>query len=122
MKNIISATIFSLSVLSATPTLAGALDLILDNTVVLTIDAGGQEIVSKLNYEPDGSILVDGSASGSWQEEDGKLCSTLRGGPNGEAQTACSSLDDIAATKVGDTWSFSPAEGVNMKGELIAGQ
>ena len=51
----------------------------------------------------DGSILVDGKATGSWEERDGKLCTTLAGGPDGAAQTACSSLDDVSATKVGDT-------------------
>ena len=120
MKKILGATIIAFSAIAATPTLAGALDLVLQNTVVLTVSAGGQEIVSKLDYQPDGSIVVDGNSTGSWEEKDGKLCTTLSGGPNGEAQTACSSLEDIAQTNVGDVWKFSPADGVNMQGELVA--
>ena len=101
---------------------AANLDLILNNTIKLTTQAGGQTIESNLLYQADGSITGAAGPAGSWEVKGDQLCTTLNRANNGASTTACSPLAAAENTKIGDTWTFAPADAVTITGELVAGR
>ena len=100
---------------------AANLDHLFQNTIQLTTTVGERTFVSALMYQEDGTITNADGAAGSWKEDGASLCTTLSN-PNGPAQTACSPMSAVVATKVGDDWVFSPAEGISIQGTLLPGR
>jgi len=101
---------------------AANLDTLLNNSVQLTTEVGGQNIVSKLMYNADGTISGANGSAGTWEVKGSELCTTLTRAQTGEGFTGCSPLAAAEGTKVGDTWAFSPSDAVTISGELVAGR
>ncbi len=60
MKTFLGSFTLTLLTLVARAVFAGELDVILENTVLLRLNAADQEFVSNLDYLPNGTILDNG--------------------------------------------------------------
>ena len=126
MKKVFKSIVVAGLVLGGTTAAQAAdLSILFTNTVEMT--ATYKEIppmVTKLQYNEDGSVKIisaQGESTGSWAVNGAEMCTTMAS-PQGQQMDMCNPVADMEGASVGDSWEFSPADGLNIKGALIAGR
>ncbi len=125
MRSLVKGLVVSALALGATGTgtvWAGDLDVIFGNTVALTVVAGGREMTTKYYYNADGTVTTDGAAEGTWEARGDEFCQSLTDPQSGQTRHMCNPLEEMTVAQPGDTWQFSPSEGITIKGEIVAGR
>ena len=126
MNKILKTFLVSGLVLSAASAAQAEVDMsvLFENTVVLTAVTADREIATNYHYNPDNTVHIvigERDASGSWELKGDDLCTTFTS-PQGQAQEMCAPASELTGATPGSTWEFSPAEGLTIKGELVAGR
>ncbi len=126
MKKVFKSILVSSLVLGgASVAQAADLGVLFANTVEMTATYKDiPPMTSKYHYNEDGTVKIitsQGESTGSWAVNGAEMCTTMKS-PQGQEQQICNPVADMEGASVGDTWEFSPAEGLNIKGALIAGR
>jgi hypothetical protein len=110
----------------ATAVRAADLSVLFENTVEMTmVMPGGQEMSSSYKYNEDGTVDIlvgDKASSGTWTVNGDEMCMNVPEGPGGQTREVCNPVAEMDGSKPGDSWEFSPAEGMIIKGALVAGR
>ena len=126
MKKVFNSLLVSGLVLGgATAAQAADLSILFENTVEMSASMnGGAAMTSQYHYNADGTVHVvtpQGESSGTWAVNGDEMCTNLKS-PNGQEQKICNPVADMEGASIGDSWEFSPAEGLTIKGALVAGR
>ena len=103
---------------------AADLSVLFANTVKMDVTLpSGSTMSSTYLYNEDGTVDItagDRTSQGTWEIKGDQMCMTVTG-PQG-AQEICNPVAEMEGAAPGDTWSFSPAEGMTIDGSIVAGR